>query len=180
MASDPLGQSKVPKRARVAGVLELRSVSFDHPDARALTERAQAYYVEIYGGPDDDPLTAAQLRPPTGGFVVAYADRRPAGMGGWTRTDEAPGEAVAQIRRMFVDHGVRRRGIARAVLAHLEDDARRHGSTAMVLATGRPQTAAIAFYRSSGYHDVAPFGFYAATDLVVCLGKELGPGQPSS
>ena len=43
----------------------------------------------------------------------------------------------------------------------------------MVLETGRPQTAAIAFYRASGYVDIEPFGFYADEPDVVSLGKRL-------
>ena len=43
----------------------------------------------------------------------------------------------------------------------------------MVLETGRPQIAAIAFYRASGYVDIEPFGFYAAEPDVVSLGKRL-------
>jgi hypothetical protein len=58
-------------------VLELRRLSYDHPDAQELTARAQTYYVELYGGPDDDPLTADELAAPHGGFVVGYLDGAP-------------------------------------------------------------------------------------------------------
>ena len=160
-------------------MFELRPLSYDHPDALELTERAQAYYVELYGGRDDDPLTAAEFADPRGGFVVGYADGAPVAMGGWTLTHGDPGERVAKIRRMYVDASARRQGLARAVLVHLEKEAARHGVTRIVLATGQPQVGAIGFYRSHGYTDVAPFGFYADSDQVVCLGKELGP-QPTS
>jgi GNAT superfamily N-acetyltransferase len=188
-------------------VFELRRRSYDHPDARVLTERAQAYYVSIYGGRDDDPLIAGALAPPGGGFVVGYLDGAPVAMGGWLLTDSELGDRelgdrelgdrelgdrelgdrelgdrVAQIRRMFVDQAVRRRGLARAVLQHLESDAVRHGATMIILATGRPQVEAIAFYRRHGYTDVPPFGFYAGADQVLCLGKDLGLDrvQPTS
>ena len=82
---------------------------------------------------------------------------------------------------MYVDAAVRRQGLARAVLAHLETEAARHGVTMIILATGQPQVEAIGFYRSHGYTDVAPFGYYAGSDQVVCLGKELGSArQPTS
>ena len=162
-------------------MFELRPLSYDHPDALELTERAQAYYVEIYGGRDDDPLTAAEFADPLGGFVVGYAAGVPVAMGGWTLTPGAPGELVAKLRRMYVDASVRRQGLARAVLVHLEAEAARHGVTRIVLATGQPQVGAIGFYRGHGYTDIAPFGYYADSDQVVCLGKELGPGtQPTS
>ena len=47
------------------------------------------------------------------------------------------------------------------------------GADWMVLETGRPQIAAIAFYRANGYVDIEPFGFYAAEPDVVSLGKRL-------
>ena len=156
--------------------MELRPLSYDHPDARELTEHAQSYYMEIYGGRDDDPLIASEFAPPHGGFVVGYLDGVPVAMGGWLFTGELGRDQVAQIRRMFVVESARRRGLARAVLAHLEADAAEHGATTMILATGRPQVEAIALYRKHGYADITPFGYYATADLVVCLGKELGPG----
>lgn len=154
-------------------MFELRPLPYDHHDARLLTERAQDYYVQIYGGRDEDPLGAANLAPPLGGFVVGYLDGLPVAMGGWHLTDD-PGEVgVAHLRRMFVEARLRRRGLAAAVLAHLEHDAAHHGATMIILATGRPQQEAIAFYRRHGYTDIPPFGFYADGDLVVCLGKRL-------
>ncbi|MFT4163704.1 MAG: GNAT family N-acetyltransferase [Microlunatus sp.] len=157
-------------------MFELRRLSYDHPDARELTEQAQAYYVEIYGGRDDDPLAAAEFAPPHGGFVVGYLDGVPVAMGGWLFTPEFGRDRVAQIRRMFVAGSARRRGLAAAVLEHLEADAAEHGATTMILATGQPQVEAITLYRKHGYADIAPFGYYASADLVVCLGKELRPG----
>lgn len=166
-------------------MLELRPLSYDHPDAIELTERAQDYYVEIYGGRDEDPLTATELSSPQGGFVVGYLDDRPVAMGGWLFTDSPLGDRVAQIRRMFVDARLRRHGYAAAVLQHLEADAAGHGATMLILATGAPQQAAVAFYRAHGYADIAPFGYYADGDLVVCLGKDVAStstpsGQPTS
>ena len=162
-------------------VFALHPLSYDHPDAQALTERAQAYYVEVYGGRDDDPLTAAEFAEPQGGFVVGYLDGAAVAMGGWTFTADDRGDRVAKIRRMYVDAAVRRHGLARKVLGHLETEAARHGATMIILATGQPQVEAIGFYRSHGYLDVTPFGFYAGSDQVVCLGKRLtSDRQPTS
>lgn len=200
MTLGPAAGSKVPQaiRRRVLGdyglgVFEIRSLSYDHPDALTLTEQVQDYYREIYGGRDEDPLTAEELIPPHGGFVVGYLDGRPVTMGGWLFTGSPPGEAsgggvqprerVAQIRRMFVVPEARRHGLATSVLTRLEHDAARHGATRIILATGQPQQAAIAFYRRHGYADIAPFGYYAGGGLLVCLGKNLGAhlaGQPTN
>ena len=117
-------------------MLELRPVSYDHPDAQELTERAQAYYVELYGGRDEDPLTAAEFERPRGGFVVGYLDGAPVAMGGWSLTASDLGDRVAKIRRMYVDATVRRQGLARAVLGHLETEAAGHGVTMIILRPG--------------------------------------------
>lgn len=169
----PIGHQRSDRKVR--SVFELRPLPYDHPDARELTEQAQTYYLEIYGGRDDDPLAASAFAPPYGGFVVGYLDGAPAAMGGWLFTPELGRDHVAQIRRMFVVRSARRQGLAQAVLTYLETDATRYGTTTMILATGRPQVEAIAFYRKHRYADIAPFGYYATADLVVCLGKELGP-----
>ena len=72
---------------------------------------------------------------------------------------------------MFVRGGVRGRGLARPTLAGFEDDARRAGADWMILETGRPQVAAIAFYRAEGYRDIE-------LRLLRQLAAEREPGQP--
>ena len=161
--------------------LDLRPSRYDHPDALGLTEQAQQYYVELYGGPDTDPLTADHFTHPRGGFLIGYLDAVAVAMGGWLFTgDPSPllgASRAAHIRRMFTAPSLRRRGLARRLLAELEADAARQGADAIVLATGRPQTQAVALYRASGYVDVPAFGHYADSDLIVCLGKRL-PARP--
>ena len=156
----------------LTGELELRRVGYDHPDAVELTARVQRFYVELYGGPDDDPMSAAEFAAPAGGFLVGYLNDEPVTMGGWSWAPDQ-GVGTAKIRRMYVDPAVRRRGVAHRLLAGLEQDAANAGVRRMVLATGRPQIAAIAMYRAAGYVDIRPFGYYADSPGVVCLGKTL-------
>ena len=161
---------------RVSGSYQLRPVRYDSPDATALTEQAQLFYVEIYGGPDDTPFTVDEFAPPQGRFYVGYLDEHPVAMGGWRFSPViAPVGAIrpAEIKRMFVRADVRQQGLARRLLATLEAAARDAGADWMILETGRPQVAAVALYRASGYVDIAPFGFYANEPDVVSLGKRL-------
>jgi GNAT superfamily N-acetyltransferase len=152
-------------------VLDLRPARLDDPDARVLTEEVQGYYVEIYGGTDDDPIEPEEFLPPHGGFLVGYDGDEPVAMGGWSFL---PGSSTrAKVRRMFVRPEARRRGYAAAVLDRLEQEARDAGAAQMVLTTGEPQAAAVRFYRSRGYADVEPFGFYADAPTSVHLGKTL-------
>ena len=161
--------------------LVLRPARYGGPDAVALTEQVQRFYVEIYGGPDSTPFTAEQFAPPRGGFLVGYLDGRPVAMGGWRfapYTAPAGADRAAEIKRMYVADEARGRGFGRVLLSALEDDARAAGADWMVLETGQPQIAAVGLYRGNGYGDIAPYGFYADQPEVVSLGKRLRRDRP--
>ena len=138
-----------------------------------LTELAQAFYVERFGSPDESPIDAAHFRRPEGYFVVAYEHGVPAAMGGWRRHDDAE----AEVKRMYVREGYRRRGLAKSVLRHIEDSARAHGFERLVLETGHVLPEAVALYRAAGYEDVPPFGYYSDPAGSAHLGKVLDPGE---
>jgi ribosomal protein S18 acetylase RimI-like enzyme len=154
----------------------LQPVPYEHPDVAALEQAAQQFYVQIYGSPDETPFTTADFTPPHGAFLLGYLDERAVAMGGWRfRTPGVPRVArrPAEIRRMFVRECVRGRGFARLVLAALEASAAAAGADWMLLETGQPQVAAIGLYRSSGYVDVERFGYYAASETALNLGRPL-------
>ena len=157
-------------------MLELRVVSYDHPDPVALTVLAQGFYVQIYGGPDDTPFTVEEFAPPKGAFLIGYLDGQPAAMGGWRFSRAAVAGAVrpAEIKRMFVREELRGRGLAREILTALELGAQDAGADWMILETGRPQLAAVAFYRACGYAAIDRFGHYADSPDALHLGKPLG------
>lgn len=150
--------------------------ALDHPDVARLVAQLQAEYVTIYGGPDGTPMSADQFAPPAGGFLVAYAGGEAVAMGGWRfRADVTGADGVrpAEIKRMYVVAAARRTGLARRVLAALEDDARAAGADVMVLETGTPQPGAEEFYRSAGYTDTVRFGHYADQPHTVYLQRVL-------
>lgn len=100
-------------------------------------------------------------------------------MGGWRwrrdLADRFEGGAVAEIKRMFVTPAARGNGVARRVLARLEDSAQAEGVERLVLETGTMQPDAMALYEASAYEPVVPFGHYAHSPLVRCYGKHLLP-----
>lgn len=156
--------------------LVLDRVAYGDPDVATMVADVQDYYREIYGGPDDSPLTDEELTPPTGLFLLARLDGLPAGMGGWRRispVDALGGERPAEVRRMYTTPVARHRGVARALLTELERTATEHGADVMVLSTGGVQADAVAFYRACGYVDVARFGHWADAEGIVCLGRRL-------
>ncbi|HJR38758.1 MAG TPA: GNAT family N-acetyltransferase [Nocardioidaceae bacterium] len=156
--------------------MDIRQVPFTHPDARTLIEEVQAEYRARYGGPDGTPLDPEMFDAPQGAFFIGYLDGAPVAMGGWRfRADvTAFGRLrAAEIKRMYVGLGARRRGLARAVLAHLETTARAAGADLIVLETGIEQPEAIALYTSSGYQLIEKFGHYKWSPKSRSYGKPL-------
>jgi GNAT superfamily N-acetyltransferase len=128
-------------------------------------------------------VEAADFVAPTGHFVVGYLDGAPAAMGGWRRLGDRPGlpsPNTAEIKRMYVAPGARRRGLSRVVLAELESTARAAGIDWLVLETGQPQASAVRLYRTSGYVEVdgSAYGHYLDEPDVVHLGKSLHVAGP--
>jgi ribosomal protein S18 acetylase RimI-like enzyme len=156
--------------------LDIRRVPFTDPDVTRLSAAAQAYYISLYGGPDSAPVDVDDFSPPNGAFFVGYAEGRATAIGGWRfyrRPVDIPATNPAEIKRMWVDPGGRRRGQGRAILARIESTALAAGADALVLETGSPQHDAIAMYRAAGYTAVPRFGHYARVAGAVHLGKDL-------
>jgi GNAT superfamily N-acetyltransferase len=84
---------------------------------------------------------------------------------------EHPGDG--ELKRMYVLPAARGRGLARALLAGLEDLARAAGHPVLRLATGERQPEAIALYESSDYVRTAPWGKYVDQPLTLCYAKVL-------
>ena len=156
--------------------LRLDPAAFTDRDAQALVEEVQAEYVQRYGGPDVSPIEDGVFDPPRGAFFLGREGGVAVAMGGWRlRTDVRPwGLApAAEVKRMYVAPAARRRGHARAVLAHLERTAREAGARVMVLETGTEQPEAIAMYTSSGYQRIDNYGYYSWSPKSRCFGKPL-------
>jgi GNAT superfamily N-acetyltransferase len=117
--------------------------------------QAEAEAVLRYGNLDGDEkgLTAAMFNPPHGAFVVARRGTAAGpNLGGVGL--RAIDSGVGQIRRLWVDPGQRGQGIARALMAGVEDTARALRLTDLRLGTGDMQPEAVALYGSSGWERV--------------------------
>jgi GNAT superfamily N-acetyltransferase len=108
---------------------------------------------ETFSRLDNPPLEPGELRPPAGAYLVGSEDGQVVAGGGLRRLDEA----VAEIKRMYVRPAARSRGVARALLRALEDEARALGYTAVRLDTGPRQVHGLALYRSAGYVEVPAY-----------------------
>jgi GNAT superfamily N-acetyltransferase len=82
-----------------------------------------------------------------GGFWVAVRGSKVVGTFGL----ECASDDAMELRRMYVDPGARRRGIARRMLQFAEDECRRRNIVQLELSTAEIQSAALALYRNAGY-----------------------------
>jgi GNAT superfamily N-acetyltransferase len=152
--------------------IEIRTVPFLDPDAQRLIVAVLADLGERYGSSGDDtPVDPADFDPPDGAFLVAYLDDTPVGCAGW-RSHGEDGK-TAELKRMYTDPAVRKRGVARAVLAAVEESARASGRHRMILECGSKQPEAIAFYQANGYERIPDFGSYKDAPGVRSFGRDL-------
>jgi GNAT superfamily N-acetyltransferase len=102
---------------------------------------------------DNPALLPAELRPPTGAYVVGYEVSDAVAGGGVRRL----GDGVAEIKRMYVRPASRSRGVAAQLLRTLEEAARALGYARVRLDTGPKQPHAEQLYRGAGYVEIAPY-----------------------
>jgi GNAT superfamily N-acetyltransferase len=157
-------------------VVTVRAEAWGTPVADELVAELAEDLTERYGAPKSavdegmaqiDPADVAE---PKGAFLVAWlqvdgGDEQAVGCGA---VRPSPFEDAAEIKRMYVRPEARGRGIARQVLAALEERAAELGYRRTVLETGVAQPEAMALYESEGYTPIDGFGAYRASDLSRC------------
>lgn len=151
--------------------MEIRRENYEAFASQALVAALNAELLDRYDGFDGSggEQVAADFEPPGGAFVVGWDGEEPVACGGVIRYDET----TAEIRRMYVAPSARGRGLSRAVLAALEDEARDLGYDFVRLETGDRQPEAIKLYASSGFEPIARYGPFADDPRSVCFEKRL-------
>jgi GNAT superfamily N-acetyltransferase len=66
-------------------------------------------------------------------------------------------DEIGEVKRMYVRPAVRRRGVGRALLSALLDEARAIGYRRVRLDSTRFMVEAHALYRSCGFHETEPY-----------------------
>jgi ribosomal protein S18 acetylase RimI-like enzyme len=113
-----------------------------------------------------DARTAYVL--PRGLFVLSGPDDEPRSCGAVQFLDAERGE----VKRMWVAPAVRGRGVAGALLAHLERLIREAGRSEALLDTNSSLTTAVGLYESRGYRRVGDYN--GNPDADVWFAKSLG------
>lgn len=137
----------------------------DDPEIATLVLAQQRELRQADGGLDGQVTHVREdvryLAVVAGGLAVAC--------GGLQALDAGTGE----IKRMYVRPAYRGRGIARQLLAALEELAFRHGHHTLCLETGTYLPAAIGLYTSCGYQPIPVYGEYVGNPYSVCFAKRL-------
>ncbi|MET7821835.1 GNAT family N-acetyltransferase [Micromonospora zamorensis] len=102
-------------------------------------------------------------------YLAVVVNDRAVACGGLQSIDAETGE----IKRMYVRPAYRGRGIARQLVAALEECAFRQGHSVVCLETGTYLPTAIALYTSCGYEQIPVYGEYVSNPYSVCFAKRL-------
>jgi GNAT superfamily N-acetyltransferase len=143
----------------IGHVPHLTPAPWDDPVVQALTAAQQDELRGRYG-PHSEPGLPPSAADVALVLVARDDDGLPVGCGA-LRPLAAD---TAEVKRMYVVPAARGRGLARALLAALEDAAVARGWTTLRLETGPAQPEAVALYTGAGYRPIGAFGHYVRAD----------------
>ncbi|WP_069386197.1 GNAT family N-acetyltransferase [Cellulosimicrobium cellulans] len=196
-AGDPLSRCfaldlAAPVRETTSGPgvpddVEVRAVPWDDPDAAALRREmhdtsSAVLYPELFTGLDAaGGFDAVDARLGTRVVATFVAGRGDDALGCASlqqvadEVREVHGDAL-EVKKVFVREAARGSGVARALLAAVETEARRRGARTLLLETGIRQPGAIALYRSLGFRVVLPYPPFDrdVAGIALCFAKPLG------
>jgi DNA-binding MarR family transcriptional regulator/predicted GNAT family acetyltransferase len=138
--------------------LDIRPADPDSPEAIACLT---AYFNELAARipgldmgkfPVPDP-GADSYRPPQGRFLVAWSDDLPVACVSLRPLDAT----TAEVKRLWVHDSARGQGLARRLMAAIEDEARAMGHSSLKLDTNSILTEAVDLYRATGWTATAPY-----------------------
>jgi putative acetyltransferase len=144
-------------------------------DVRALVDELEAVLAAEYLPEQRHGLALDALFRPHIRFFLARLRSAAVGYGGVALFDD-----FAEVKRMYVRDVARRQGVAGAILARLEQEARNAGLSWLRLETGEQQIAAMQLYARAGFRRCPAFGDYAlmapqSIATSVFFEKRIGP-----
>ena len=151
--------------------LTIRIDDLRGPEIRALLEEHLAEMRRQSPPESVHALDLAALRQPAITFWTGWSGGALAGCAALKQLDPTHGE-IKSMRTAFAH---RRTGVARALLAHLIEEARQRRYHRLSLETGsnEPFAAARALYASFGFGDCPPFADYAPDPNSVFMTRRL-------
>lgn len=159
LARDPHPETLLAAMDLIAAALQRDRTVVEEADPRSGPARAclQAYYDELarrFASGFDvarsrDP-DAADMIAPRGTFLLAWSDGLPVGCVGL----KGDGGALAEVKRLWVAPAARGQGLARRLMAEVEDAAQRLRIQVLRLDTNSALPEAIELYRKTGWVDI--------------------------
>ena len=128
-----------------AGAIAIELVRSPSAEVRSLVTELEEILSAEYPPEQRHGLRLEAIFQPNIRFFLARLGGVTVGCGGVALFDD-----FAEVKRMYVRETVRGRGVADAVLARLEDEARAAGLDVLRLETGDRQLAALRFYERAG------------------------------
>lgn len=149
--------------------VEIRPLAPRDPRARRLIEALDRLQTSLYPAESNhlDPIETLERDNVT--FLAAFVGEEVVGCGAVKRMPSGYGE----IKRMYVEPGLRGRGVGSALMDGLESSLVARGIGLARLETGVRQPEALALYERRGYARIPPFGDYPDDPLSVFFEKRL-------
>lgn len=142
-------------------------------DVARLVAELDAYMGALYPAESNHLLDLERLAGEDVVFLVARVEGEAAGCGALL----VHGHDYGEVKRVWVHPDRRGSGLARRILARLEEEALRFGLGLLRLETGTRQPEALGLFKAQGFRPRGPFGAYPADDpLSVFMEKFLGEG----
>jgi GNAT superfamily N-acetyltransferase len=134
------------------------TLHLEDPEGEAARACHARYYAELderfeVGFNPADAAYSGQAAPSNVRTVIVWRDGEAVGSGSLVIGKDGTGE----LKRMWVAPSLRGQGLARRILAFLEDVARQEGLSALRLDTNRVLSEAHALYRKAGYSEIARY-----------------------
>jgi putative acetyltransferase len=139
------------------------------PEAADLIAELDAHLGPLYPIESQHGFSVQKLIADSVAFFVIRVGDAPAGCAGI----KLFGVDYGEVKRMYVRPKFRGLGLAKLLLDHLADHARKHRIEMLRLETGIHQHAAIRLYEYVGFHRIPPFGEYRDDPVSRCYEKRI-------
>lgn len=159
--------------ARRRRVTEL-TITVDDPREAAITSLLERHLTLMLQQSDPEDVHALDVEALTDPAITFYAVRSQGAVVGVAAL-KVLGPEHLELKSMHTAAEARGRGVARALLSHLLDEARARGARRISLETGTQPgfAAARALYVSAGFTECGPFGAYVPSRASTFMTLEL-------
>ena len=146
------------------------------PVIRKFISELDEYQASLYPPESNHLEPVDRLISPNYFFIAAWQERELLGIASFRRSPEA----YVEIKRLYVPHRHRGKGLAMMLMEALEEKAQEEGYAEARLETGVHQKEALMLYQKRGYQRTGPFGAYQEDPLSVFMHKRLTRTQRKS